>query len=73
MLVIVNLFLSIALCLLSSAKITFNFIYIFFHFIHIIGDIERANETDPVEPIVCQPWSSRGSKMTQPNLDFMGK
>lgn len=35
--------------------------------------VERVNETDAVEPIICQPWSSRASKMTQPNLDFMGK
>ena len=35
--------------------------------------IERVNETDAVEPVPCQPWSSRGSKMTQPNLDFMGE
>ncbi|XP_037045286.1 SCY1-like protein 2 [Bradysia coprophila] len=33
--------------------------------------IERVNETDAVEPVICQPWSSRASKMTQPNLDFM--
>lgn len=33
---------------------------------------ERVNETDPVEPVPCQPWSSRASKMTQPNLDYMG-
>lgn len=33
---------------------------------------ERVNETDPVEPVPCQPWSSRASKMTQPNLDFIG-
>lgn len=34
---------------------------------------ERVNETDAVEPVVCQSWSSRASKMTQPNLDYMGK
>lgn len=34
---------------------------------------EKVNETDAVEPVICQPWSSRASKMTQPNLDFMGK
>lgn len=33
---------------------------------------ERVNETDPVEPVPCHPWSSRASKMTQPNLDYMG-
>lgn len=33
--------------------------------------IERANETDGVEPVPSQPWSSRISKMAQPNLDFM--
>ncbi|XP_031640158.1 SCY1-like protein 2 isoform X1 [Contarinia nasturtii] len=32
---------------------------------------ERANEIDPVDPVPCQPWSSRASKMTQPNLDYM--
>lgn len=35
--------------------------------------IERANENNAVEPIACQPWSSRYSKLTQPNLDYMGK
>lgn len=35
--------------------------------------LERANESDAVEPIVCQPWSSRYSKLTQPNLDYMGE
>lgn len=35
--------------------------------------IERANENDSVEPVVCQPWSTRSSKLAQPNLDFMGK
>lgn len=34
---------------------------------------ERVNETDAVEPVVCQPWSSRASKMTQPYLDYMGE
>lgn len=34
---------------------------------------ERCHETDAVEPVVCQPWSTRLSKMAQPNLDFMGK
>lgn len=35
--------------------------------------IERANENDAVESVICQSWSSRQSKMLQPNLDFMGK
>lgn len=34
---------------------------------------ERVNEADAVEPVLCQSWSSRASKMTQPNLDYMGK
>ncbi|KAJ6640725.1 SCY1-like protein 2 [Pseudolycoriella hygida] len=33
--------------------------------------IETVNETDVLEPIICPPWSSRASKMTQPSLDFM--
>uniref|UniRef100_A0A336MKF9 CSON002411 protein n=1 Tax=Culicoides sonorensis TaxID=179676 RepID=A0A336MKF9_CULSO len=33
--------------------------------------IERANENDAVEPVLSHPWSSRLSKMAQPNLDFM--
>ncbi|XP_037948415.1 SCY1-like protein 2 [Teleopsis dalmanni] len=33
--------------------------------------IERMNETDLNDSIPCQPWSSRVSKMAQPNLDFM--
>ncbi|KAL5291270.1 hypothetical protein ACFFRR_010588 [Megaselia abdita] len=32
--------------------------------------IERVNETDVANSITCQPWSSRISKMAQPNLDF---
>lgn len=39
---------------------------------HNNSHAERVNETDAVEPVICQPWSSRASKMTQPNLDFMG-
>lgn len=35
--------------------------------------LERCHETDAVEPVVCQPWSTRLSKMAQPNLDYMGK
>lgn len=35
--------------------------------------MERCNETDGVEPVMCQPWSNRLSKMAQPNLDFMGE
>lgn len=45
---------------------------IFFHLFSLQTFIERVNETDPVEPVPCQPWSSRASKMTQPNLDYMG-
>ncbi|XP_044752941.1 SCY1-like protein 2 isoform X2 [Coccinella septempunctata] len=32
--------------------------------------IERINDVDGVEPIPCQPWTSRLSKMAQPNLDY---
>ncbi|XP_070509672.1 SCY1-like protein 2 [Chironomus tepperi] len=32
--------------------------------------IEKCHETDAVEPIMCPPWSTRISKMAQPNLDF---
>lgn len=34
---------------------------------------ERCHESDAVEPVVCQPWSTRLSKMAQPNLDYMGE
>ncbi|CRL00270.1 CLUMA_CG013543, isoform A [Clunio marinus] len=33
--------------------------------------IERCHESDAVEPVICQPWSTRLSKMAQPNLDYM--
>ncbi|CAD7082852.1 unnamed protein product [Hermetia illucens] len=33
--------------------------------------IERVSETDAADSIVCQPWSTRVSKMAQPNLDYM--
>ncbi|XP_058065791.1 SCY1-like protein 2 [Anopheles bellator] len=32
---------------------------------------ERINETDATDPVPCQPWSSRASKLVQPNLDYM--
>ncbi|CAH2005342.1 unnamed protein product [Acanthoscelides obtectus] len=32
---------------------------------------EHVNDVDGVEPIPCQPWTSRLSKMVQPNLDYM--
>lgn len=35
--------------------------------------VERCHESDAVEPVVCQPWSTRLSKMAQPNLDYMGE
>lgn len=35
--------------------------------------LERCHESDAVEPVVCQPWSTRLSKMAQPNLDYMGE
>ncbi|GJQ76912.1 hypothetical protein Trydic_g15113 [Trypoxylus dichotomus] len=31
---------------------------------------ERVNDVDGVEPVQCQPWTSRLSKMAQPNLDY---
>ncbi|XP_065171886.1 SCY1-like protein 2 isoform X3 [Atheta coriaria] len=31
---------------------------------------ERVNDVDGVEPVPCQPWTSRLSKMAQPNLDY---
>lgn len=33
--------------------------------------IEHANENEA--PVTCQPWSSRYSKLAQPNLDYTGK
>lgn len=39
----------------------------------IIITIEKCHETDAVEPIMCPPWSTRISKMAQPNLDYTGK
>ncbi|CAO1315978.1 unnamed protein product [Diamesa hyperborea] len=33
--------------------------------------IERCHESDATEPLVCVPWSTRLSKMAQPNLDYM--
>lgn len=53
----------------------FFFCFLSFSFTHslvVIEFPERVHETDPVEPVPCQPWSSRASKMTQPNLDYMG-
>lgn len=51
----------------------FGFVFFFIFFVVVqIEFIERVNETDPVESVPCQPWSSRASKMTQPNLDYMG-
>ncbi|XP_050073778.1 SCY1-like protein 2 isoform X1 [Anopheles maculipalpis] len=32
---------------------------------------ERTNETDATDPVPCQPWSTRASKLVQPNLDYM--
>ncbi|KAF6201765.1 hypothetical protein GE061_004160 [Apolygus lucorum] len=32
---------------------------------------ERMNEIDGLEPVSCQPWSSRVPKMAQPDLDFI--
>ncbi|XP_058463904.1 SCY1-like protein 2 isoform X2 [Malaya genurostris] len=32
---------------------------------------ERVNETDSTDPVPCQSWSTRSSKMLQPNLDYM--
>lgn len=33
---------------------------------------EKANETDAVEPIPTQSWTTKISKMIQPNLDYTG-
>lgn len=33
---------------------------------------EHLITTDAPEQIICQPWSTRLSKMTQPNLDYNG-
>lgn len=49
--------------------------YIFCFFCSLfffLSYLERVADPDPVEPVPCQPWSSRASKMTQPNLDYMG-
>ncbi|XP_053676283.1 SCY1-like protein 2 [Anopheles nili] len=32
---------------------------------------ERTSETDATDPVPCQPWSTRASKLVQPNLDYM--
>ncbi|XP_017768256.1 PREDICTED: SCY1-like protein 2 [Nicrophorus vespilloides] len=32
--------------------------------------IERVSDIDGVEPVPCQPWTSRQSKMAQPYLDY---
>uniref|UniRef100_A0A0A9XY57 SCY1-like protein 2 n=2 Tax=Lygus hesperus TaxID=30085 RepID=A0A0A9XY57_LYGHE len=32
---------------------------------------ERMNEIDGLDPVSCQPWSSRVPKMAQPDLDFI--
>ncbi|KAK9876823.1 hypothetical protein WA026_015061 [Henosepilachna vigintioctopunctata] len=32
--------------------------------------MKRINDADGVEPVPCQPWTSRLSKMAQPNLDY---
>lgn len=34
---------------------------------------ERLNDTDGLEPVPCQPWTSRLPKMAQPDLDYIGK
>lgn len=33
---------------------------------------DRVSDVDGVEPVACQPWTSRLSKMAQPNLDYTG-
>lgn len=35
-------------------------------------NLEKANETDAVEPIPTQSWTTKISKMIQPNLDYTG-
>lgn len=42
---------------------------LFSFYFHLILT-EKCHETDAVEPIMCPPWSTRLSKMAQPNLDF---
>ncbi|XP_063239604.1 SCY1-like protein 2 [Bacillus rossius redtenbacheri] len=32
---------------------------------------ERVNDIDGLEPVPCQPWTSRLPKMAQPDLDFI--
>ncbi|XP_059477064.1 SCY1-like protein 2 isoform X2 [Neocloeon triangulifer] len=32
---------------------------------------ERMNEVDGLEPVPCQPWTSRLPKMAQPDLDYI--
>ncbi|XP_039287432.1 SCY1-like protein 2 [Nilaparvata lugens] len=32
---------------------------------------ERMNDMDGLEPVSCQPWTSRLPKMAQPHLDYM--
>lgn len=34
---------------------------------------ERMNDADGLEPVPCQPWTSRLPKMAQPDLDYIGK
>lgn len=40
---------------------------------YILFVSERVNDVDGVEPVPCQPWTSRLSKMAQPNLDYTGE
>lgn len=49
-----------------SVMNTFQLIHVPFHLILT----EKCHETDAVEPIMCPPWSTRLSKLCQPNLDF---
>lgn len=54
-------------------EIWFLFFSFLFSELYFAQQQERCHENDSTEPVVCQPWSSRLSKMAQPNLDFMGK
>ena len=51
-----------------SERISFTFIFLFFFFVS-----ERLNDADGLEPVPCQPWTSRLPKMAQPDLDYIGK
>lgn len=35
--------------------------------------LETVVDIDSPEPVRCVPWTSRFSKMVQPNLDYIGE